>query len=548
MKQTAFLLLCASLVFTAAKAQVKIGGTPGAPHASSILEVDGGTNRGILLPRMTTAQMNAIASPANGLAVYSTTDHTLYIRSNGEWKKNDFKLPFSDTLANAVTRLFSVTATGFLATALEGRATGNQGTGVSGFSELSFGVRGASASGAGGNFTSVDGTGLIASSTSGPALTTGSGNVGIGASNPTQAKLVVNGVTGETNAMFGSLTAGLTVETSPPGISFNAYNNGNGRKLMVDGYASLLRHNNTNGNFELYQEPAFGNANGPADVLKTLVINRTGNIGIGGTDPVVRMTFPAETGDKISFYESAGASRYGIGVQTSLLQLYTSASSSDIGFGYGNSGGFTENFRFTGDGKLGIKTNAPEAMLHINGIPATAAATAVIINDQSPTIQLQVSGVDKGVLQAAGDDIKIGTNFANTTGRVVIRTGGLDRVFVDNDGNFSIGTTTDAPGYIFRVGGKMIAEEIRVKNRAAWPDYVFDPAYRLQTLEQVEQFIQQNKHLPNVPPAAEVQQQGIAIGEMQQKLMEKVEELTLYLIHANKQIKLLQQEVQSLKK
>ncbi|MES2777045.1 MAG: hypothetical protein V4722_22905 [Bacteroidota bacterium] len=524
----ALLLICVTT-----NAQVKIGGTPVAPHSSSILELDGGINKGFLLPRMTTTQIKAIPAAANGLVAYSSSDNSAYLRSNGEWNKLGFTLPFNDTLSNSYSFLFRITSTGTIASAIAGDATGPSGIGIRGSSELGHGVYGYSATGTGGYFTSPNGN----------ALVTGNGNVGINTSSPDLARLVVNGRVGTSAAMFGPGNPGIVIETDPAGISFNSYNDGS-RRMMDNGYSSLIRHNNTNGDLEFYAAPILNTANSSFSMNKNVTLSRYGNLGVGGAEPISPLTFPNVLGDKINFYESASA-KYGIGLQGSLLQIYTSNSAADVAIGIGSSTAFTERFRFTGTGDLGIATDVPGARLHVNAVGTTA--TAMIVNDETPTIQLQSSGVDKGVLQLNGDDIRIGTNFSNASGRVVLRSGGVDRVFLDNAGNFSIGTTTAAAGYIFRVGGKMIAEEIRVKPEGTWPDYVFSKHYQLQPLEKVEAFIAQHSHLPNIPSAATVQQQGVAVGEMQNKLMEKVEELTLYLIKANKEIKVLQEEVKALK-
>jgi len=82
-----------------------------------------------------------------------------------------------------------------------------------------------------------------------------------------------------------------------------------------------------------------------------------------------------------------------------------------------------------------------------------------------------------------------------------------------------------------------------VVNTGSWPDYVFESGYQLRTLEETEAFIKLNKHLPNIPAAAVVEREGILLGDMQKRMMEKIEELTLYLIEANKQIKELNKKV-----
>jgi hypothetical protein len=71
---------------------------------------------------------------------------------------------------------------------------------------------------------------------------------------------------------------------------------------------------------------------------------------------------------------------------------------------------------------------------------------------------------------------------------------------------------------------------------ANWADYVFNEDYQLLPLEELQNFISKNKHLPGIPTAKEVKEEGIELGEMNKKLLEKVEELTLYILDLQKQV------------
>lgn len=93
------------------------------------------------------------------------------------------------------------------------------------------------------------------------------------------------------------------------------------------------------------------------------------------------------------------------------------------------------------------------------------------------------------------------------------------------------------------VNGNIYAKKVKV-TQLGWADYVFAPEYVLPTLSQVEKFIQANKHLPNLPSAAEVEKNGIDLGDNQAKLLQKIEELTLYAIDANKKIETQQTQMQ----
>ncbi len=102
-----------------------------------------------------------------------------------------------------------------------------------------------------------------------------------------------------------------------------------------------------------------------------------------------------------------------------------------------------------------------------------------------------------------------------------------------NDGNVGIGTET--PDELLSVNGTIHSKEVKV-DLNNWPDYVFSKAYNLPTLKEIETYIKENGHLQNIPSAKEVEKEGIQLGEMNAKLLEKIEELTLYLIQQEKEL------------
>jgi hypothetical protein len=93
----------------------------------------------------------------------------------------------------------------------------------------------------------------------------------------------------------------------------------------------------------------------------------------------------------------------------------------------------------------------------------------------------------------------------------------------------------DAGSFALAVNGKIGAREIVVTSVNPWPDYVFEEDYTLLPLADLEELLKTNKHLPGVPSAAAVAEDGIALGAMQARLLEKVEELTLYMIELNRE-------------
>jgi hypothetical protein len=121
------------------------------------------------------------------------------------------------------------------------------------------------------------------------------------------------------------------------------------------------------------------------------------------------------------------------------------------------------------------------------------------------------------------------------------QTNTTDRLTIKTNGNIGIGTTN--PGtYKLAVEGQIGARSVKV-TQAAWADYVFAPSYQLMPLNEVEAYITQNQHLPNVPSAKEVEENGFVLEEMDAKLMEKIEELTLYVIEQQKEINALKEEL-----
>lgn len=122
--------------------------------------------------------------------------------------------------------------------------------------------------------------------------------------------------------------------------------------------------------------------------------------------------------------------------------------------------------------------------------------------------------------------------------------GAYTHFIIKGDGSVGIGTTTTST-YKLSVNGTIRSKEVKVE--ANWSDFVFDNDYELRTLEEVEEHINEMGHLPEIPSEAEVTENGINLGEMDAKLLQKIEELTLYMIDMNKRMNEIEQENLELK-
>jgi hypothetical protein len=224
---------------------------------------------------------------------------------------------------------------------------------------------------------------------------------------------------------------------------------------------------------------------------------------------------------------------------------------------------FAQNFTrmtITHLGRVGIGTTAPAQRLHISGgnlridnsiSGAQGTDGRIIFGDNN----FYLSGQNHPNYQGfeLSNKLRIGTNFSgyNANGFQLLVPGEamIRRLSVEE--KLYVGTknqiNTTMGNFMMVVDGKLGAREIEVKT-GSWADYVFDKNYNLKSLSEVESFINQNKHLPNVPSEAQVIEHGFSIADMAKIQMEKIEELTLYTIQQQKLIDQLIKEVEELKK
>jgi hypothetical protein len=254
-------------------------------------------------------------------------------------------------------------------------------------------------------------------------------------------------------------------------------------------------------------------------------------------------------GDDYNEYTCFGSSRGGMIRGSNEGYLILSGNPN----GYGNRNVYINRYTSNGDvimtagsGQVGIGVDDPQEKLHIDGaIRGNGTNGAVTLRGDSGYVTI---GANSQAMEFVTDKSQFVFNkpIYNQSGvynvqnsNMLFNINGTNRMLIQNNGNIGIGTAS--PAYKLDVNGTIRANEIIVNTTGA--DFVFAEDYQLRPLSEVKAFIKENKHLPEIKSAQEMQENGIGVNELQTQLLQKIEELTLYIIHQEERINALEAEL-----
>lgn len=309
-------------------------------------------------------------------------------------------------------------------------------------------------------------------------------------------------------------------------MTWNAYYQSGQWKYLNTEFAAQLYTDYGSNRFSINIAPG-GAAEGQVTWTEAFTVKEGGNVGIGTTSP----------NDRLHVSKAGANTRLRIGNNSAYDQLlyFNGAADWSMGMDNSNSNAFTiastssldnsQRFTILSNGNTGIGTTAPSHTLTVQGGPS--GAKGINLMDGNSRIYFNGKRAMEGHFTNSRLDIGEGYNKTQIFGNVGM--GVID------------------PSEKLEVNGTIRSKKVKVE-ASPWPDFVFAPSYELRSLSDLEKYITDNHHLPEVPSAVEVEKEGLDLGKMDATLLQKVEELTLYLIDVNKKQEQLIKEVADLKK
>ncbi|CAL2092131.1 protein of unknown function [Tenacibaculum sp. 190524A02b] len=433
------------------------------------------------------------------------------------------------------------------------------------------------------------------------------GNVGIGTENPSAGLEVFKGNTNNLALLLKSSGAGwgsgLQLHNTSSNNRFGIYSGSDGKwhfthegfgdrmtinsngnigigstnpdaKLRVEGSKSLARFKTEDdGFFEIQATRSTPQSAGTSlklssqnhIILDPNAFGTSGNVGIGTESPNSSLTVEGKTNKSLMELKIKNESSTWKDQVKVIGDLNTPYGLAFIGNGHHRGGLYAKNLATGGDGEVTLwSRNNGKIVLDGNEIEVKGN---VGIGTPTPSSKLELMTGNDGISLDANDHwIGIGFNRSVKTGQIFDTnkpgwqfTARSDRFSLEGyngafsnllnilkNGNVGIGTTiTDS--HKLAVAGSIGAREIKVQKFPNWSDFVFENDYYLPTLKEVENHINTKGHLKDIPSAKEVAKNGFYLGEMDAKLLQKIEELTLYTIEQEKQLTSQNKEIQQLK-